>query len=254
MVRVHFLLVLDHCSLAAINRHFGSHLSLLPVGCSKFKPSCARARPIAITRRSRWDSLLARLVTCVAYLVEAVAVVCLAGCPELAASIECVDLGRRDRVQLEGRLQNKPSSKAETRAERSTSKNPCKRAGDFRILPPSTGPGSWVFFSPVSKLWKQCYEHVDAAALQRPYPGATIRLTAYGNVFSSPSCVRWACKHGLQALFSTRLLQVKAGAWADLDTLLAAQELGLQVTGNYMKAAAAGRGRLPVLQLLYSAQ
>eukprot|EP00953_Heterococcus_sp_UTEX-ZZ885_P005463 3414-Heterococcus_DN1.PRE.1 len=136
----------------------------------------------------------------------------------------------------------------------SASDRALSNAGILQHILSHAGPGSWVFFSPVSKLWKQCYEHVDAAALQRPYPGATIRLTAYGNVFSSPSCVRWACKHGLQALFSTRLLQVKAGAWADLDTLLAAQELGLQVTGNYMKAAAAGRGRLPVLQLLYSAQ
>ena len=115
------------------------------------------------------------------------------------------------------------------------------------------GPGSWIFFSPVSKLWKQCYEQVDAAALQKVYPGATIHMTAYEAAFSSPSCIQLACEHGLQALFSTRMLQCQAGAYAGVCTLLAAQELGLQATDTYMEAAAAC-GRLPVLQLLHSAQ
>jgi Ankyrin repeats (3 copies) len=96
-------------------------------------------------------------------------------------------------------------------------------------------------------------EQVDAAALHKNYPDATILTTLYGNVFGSPSCVRWACEHGLQDFFDTELLQSEAGAWADVHTLLAAQELGLQVTDSYMEAAAA-RGRLPVLQLLYDAQ
>jgi hypothetical protein len=115
------------------------------------------------------------------------------------------------------------------------------------------GPGGWIFLSPVSKLWNQCYGQIDAAALQKLYPGATIHTTAYGYALRSPSCLRWACEHGLQALFDIKLLQRRAGAWADVDTLLAAQELGLHVTDDYMEAAAA-RGRLPVLQLLYGPQ
>jgi hypothetical protein len=126
-------------------------------------------------------------------------------------------------------------------------------AGVLRHILSYAGPGSWLFFSPLSKLWKQCYEQVDVAALQTQYPGATVNLTAYGDAFLSPSCLQWACEHKLQAFFDTSLLQIKAGAWADVQTLLAAQELGLPVTDSYMEAAAA-RGHLPVLQLLHDAQ
>jgi hypothetical protein len=78
----------------------------------------------------------------------------------------------------------------------------------------------------------------------------TMHFTAIGEVFQSPSCVRLACQHGLQALFASRKLQERAGLNADVPTLIAAQEFGLQVTTTYINAAA-GNGRLAVLQLLH---
>eukprot|EP00953_Heterococcus_sp_UTEX-ZZ885_P019934 11136-Heterococcus_DN1.PRE.1 len=90
------------------------------------------------------------------------------------------------------------------------------------------GPGCWLFISPVCKVWKQLYEQVDAAALLEDYPDASIRMTAYECVFQSVSCLQLACEYGLQARFASELLQQRAGAWFNVPTLLAAQELGFQ--------------------------
>jgi hypothetical protein len=126
-------------------------------------------------------------------------------------------------------------------------------AGILHIIFTYEGAGRWLFIPPVCKLWKQCYEQLDPTPLHASYPQATIRLTAYGAVFRSPSRLQLACENGLQALFATDLLQLKAGAWCDLPTLLAAQQLGLQVTDSFMRFAAAA-GRLDVLQLLHTDQ
>ena len=83
--------------------------------------------------------------------------------------------------------------------------------------------GSWLFISPVCKLWKHWYEQLDPAPLQVPYPHADIRLTTYGAVFRSPSRLKLACECGLQAFFASDLLQQKAGLRCDVLTLLAAQ-------------------------------
>jgi hypothetical protein len=126
-------------------------------------------------------------------------------------------------------------------------------AGILQIIFTYEGAGRWLFIPPVCKLWKQCYEQLDPAPLHASYPQATIRLTAYGAVFRSPSRLRLACENGLQNLFATDLVQRKAGAWCDVPTLLAAQQLGLQVTDSFVRYAAAA-GRLDVLQLLHTDQ
>eukprot|EP00953_Heterococcus_sp_UTEX-ZZ885_P006599 4029-Heterococcus_DN1.PRE.3 len=128
-------------------------------------------------------------------------------------------------------------------------------AGILKIILSYEGSGSWLFIPPVSKLWKQCYEQLDVAPLQRCYPEAhvTIRLTAYGAAFRSLSRFQMACKHGLQAYFATQVAQERAGAWCDVSTLLAAQKLGLEVTDSYIEYAAAS-GRLDVLKLLHTDQ
>jgi hypothetical protein len=113
-------------------------------------------------------------------------------------------------------------------------------AGILQIIFSYEGPGSWLFIPPVCQLWKQCYEKVDPAPLQRSYPEAhvTIRLTAYGAAFRSLSRFHMACEHGLQAYFATQLAQERAGAWCDVPTLLAAQKLGLKVTDSFITGAA----------------
>ena len=109
------------------------------------------------------------------------------------------------------------------------------------------GLGCWLFIPPVSKLWKLLYK-ASHRCEDELYIG--IHLTAYEAVFQSPSCVQLACEHGLQAMFATTLLQERAGLTMDVPTLIAAQELGLQVTNTCMNSAAVG-GHLAVLQLLH---
>jgi hypothetical protein len=128
-------------------------------------------------------------------------------------------------------------------------------AGILQIIFSYEGPGSWLFIPPVSKLWKQWYEQLDVAHLQRCYPEAhvTIRSTAYGSAFRSLSRFQMACKHGLQAYFATQVAQERAGTWCDVSTLLAAQKLGLEVTDSYIRFVAVS-GRLDVLKLLHTDQ
>jgi hypothetical protein len=126
-------------------------------------------------------------------------------------------------------------------------------AGILQYIFSYEGPGSWLFISPVCKLWKELYEQLNPAPLQASYPHANIHTTAFECVFQSPSRLRLACEHGLQAYFATELLQLKAGLRCDVPTLLAAQELGLQVSDSLISCAA-GSGRLDVLQLLHVEQ
>jgi hypothetical protein len=125
--------------------------------------------------------------------------------------------------------------------------------GILQLILSYEGPGSWLFISPVCKLWKHWYEQLDPVPLRESYPHADIRLTAYGAAFESLSRLRLACECGLQALFANEILQQRAGSWCDVPTLLAAQELGLKVTNSFMRYAAAA-GRLDVLQLLHTDQ
>jgi hypothetical protein len=115
------------------------------------------------------------------------------------------------------------------------------------------GPGSWLFFSPVCKLWKQLYEQLDAVPLQKIYPNPTIRLTAYETVFQSPQRLQLACEHGLRARFASEVLQTSVGASCDVPTLLAAREFDFQATGHFFRSAAA-TGQLAVLKLLHTGQ
>jgi hypothetical protein len=123
-------------------------------------------------------------------------------------------------------------------------------AGILLLIFSYDGPGSWLFISPVCKLWKQLYEQLDPVRLQKIYPHATIQLTAYGNALQSPSRLQMSCDHGLHAFFTSELLQSSAGAFSDVPTLLAAQELGFQVTDDFFKSSAA-TGQLAVLNLVH---
>eukprot|EP00953_Heterococcus_sp_UTEX-ZZ885_P019938 11137-Heterococcus_DN1.PRE.1 len=78
-------------------------------------------------------------------------------------------------------------------------------------------------------------------------------MTAYECVFQSVSCLQLACEYGLQARFASELLQQRAGAWFNVPTLLAAQELGFQVTDAFILEVAA-TGDLAVLKLLDTSQ
>jgi hypothetical protein len=62
--------------------------------------------------------------------------------------------------------------------------------------------------------------------------------------------VREACEHGLQAQIHNHLLQCHAGREADVETLIAAQDLGFPVTDEFINSAA-GAGYVDVLELLY---
>jgi hypothetical protein len=115
------------------------------------------------------------------------------------------------------------------------------------------GPGTWLFVGTVSKLWKQLYEQVDPAPLLRSFPDATVHTTMYGAAFRSLARFPLACDHGLQALFARTLLQQVARALLDVPMLLAAQELGFQMTDACFSGAAA-YGNLAILKFLHTTQ
>jgi hypothetical protein len=131
-------------------------------------------------------------------------------------------------------------------------------AGVLQEIVAYLGPGHWLCAALVNRAWKLWYSKVDTTVAKRTYPNAThmkdyIHLTGYGAAFMSVSRFRLALEHGLQGFFASFILQQKAGLYADTDTLLAAQAVGLPITYKFMQSAAV-RGHISVLQLLRTQQ
>jgi hypothetical protein len=139
-----------------------------------------------------------------------------------------------------------------TRVAMTASEEALTNAGILLHILSYEGIGSWLFLSPVCKMWKQCYEQLDPAAMRQVYPDANLKWSTSRGAFQSPSRLRFACEHGLRPLFFSRSdsLQQSAGAWCDVPTLLTAQELGLQMSDECIRLAAAN-GNLAVLKLLH---
>jgi hypothetical protein len=106
------------------------------------------------------------------------------------------------------------------------------------------GQGYWLFASPVSKLWKEWYEQLQP--LPEPASSLPVRVilqrnqdciqtTSFEAAIQSAGCVRETCEYGLQAQIHNRRLQSQARREADLETLIAAQDLGFSVTDDFMK-------------------
>jgi hypothetical protein len=111
------------------------------------------------------------------------------------------------------------------------------------------GPGHHIFISVVSKAWRESYARVasmqmagltywydDEPALLTVSPG----MTLYSAVFASAATIRMAHKHGLAPHlegYNDKLGRI-AGRIADVGTLQAAHQLGLQLTDDVLFGAA----------------
>jgi hypothetical protein len=122
------------------------------------------------------------------------------------------------------------------------------------------GPGHHLFFSAVSKAWREMYERVASvqmAGVISDYEDVplmytiTLQTTLSSAIFASTSATRLAYECGLA--FNNVKLQRIAGRIAGVPTLQAAHALGLQLTGALLTGAAEAAS-VPKLQWLHSDQ
>jgi hypothetical protein len=106
------------------------------------------------------------------------------------------------------------------------------------------GPGHWLFLSTVCSLWLEAYAKLSAVttATATVYAACKasilceLRMTLSSAIFASPSRLTLAQEWGRQLL--SRQCQFTAGSYADVETLVAARELGLQYTDATRAGAA----------------
>jgi hypothetical protein len=105
------------------------------------------------------------------------------------------------------------------------------------------GTGEALYARAVNSSWKAYYDKL-ATASQQFHSKKHVHLsicTSYQAVFASASRVRLAQHSDLQLHEENELLQECAGKYADIDTLLVAQELGLLLSPALMRGAAASK-------------
>jgi hypothetical protein len=125
--------------------------------------------------------------------------------------------------------------------------SPLEDAGILLQILNILGPGQHLFISAVSKAWRESYARVDSAtvpALAHDYDDeadlltVTSEMTLYSAAFSATALVRLAHGHGFALEGYNDKLERIAGRVADVDTLRAAHELGLQLTDKVLFGAA----------------
>jgi hypothetical protein len=123
--------------------------------------------------------------------------------------------------------------------------SPLEDAGILLHVLSILGPGQHLFISAVSRAWRGSYQRlatVQMAELTYDYDDQAAlhpissQTTAYSTVFASASRVHLAHECGLA--FDNESFQRLAGRCADLVTLRAAYELGLQLTYCVLLGAA----------------
>jgi hypothetical protein len=120
------------------------------------------------------------------------------------------------------------------------SSNPLQQVGILQHVLNYVGPGHWCFVAEVS-LWRDIYTRVanrDVYSRTKPWFEITClpQMTAFSSVFTSPSRARLA--HALGLRYDTAEHQYVAAMHADIATLEAAHELGMQYTKPAMDGAA----------------
>jgi hypothetical protein len=128
--------------------------------------------------------------------------------------------------------------------------NPLFLSGVLQIVLSCVGLGHCLFVGPVSKWWKEMYFEVKSQQLTVDAGGSRERdlicvpqMTLYSSVFASPSRVKLDC--------TSESYQRAVGKYADIATVVAAHELGMQYTQATM-AAVAQRNKLAEVQYLHS--
>jgi hypothetical protein len=135
--------------------------------------------------------------------------------------------------------------------------NPLALADALQNVLSYVGPGHCLFVAPVSKWWSEIYAALPSRQLKvynvfNQEIKSIIcvpQMTLYSSVFSSPSRVMLAHEGGLDC--ASESYQRAAGQLADVATLAAAYELGMEYTSTTM-AAAAHRNKVTEVQYLHS--
>jgi hypothetical protein len=132
------------------------------------------------------------------------------------------------------------------------SSNPLYETTTLQHVLSYVGPGHWYFLATVSSLWADLYAKV--AVMQMQSAGSSHRvitcvpqMTLFSSVFASPSRVKAA----YSCLSSSPSFHSAAGRHADIATLVAARELGLQYLVGTMTGAAQ-YNELAVVQFLHA--
>jgi hypothetical protein len=118
-------------------------------------------------------------------------------------------------------------------------------------------PGEWLFLSTVCSWWRERYAKLSAITVAKTTDRAAYKsivvcvpqTTLCSSAFASPSRLRLAHQHGLELTAVGD--QFAAGRHADIDTLLAAHELGMAY-GRSVLLGAARAGAVPRVQWLYT--
>jgi hypothetical protein len=140
--------------------------------------------------------------------------------------------------------------------------SPLDDAGILLHVLSTLGPGHHLFISPVSKAWRESYERVASVQIagitylfeygeQATLHLVTSQTTLCSAAFASASRVNLAYERGMP--FGSRKLQCIAGRDADIPTLQALHELGLQLTDGVLIGAAEAAS-VPKLQWLRNEQ
>jgi hypothetical protein len=132
------------------------------------------------------------------------------------------------------------------------SRNPLQQAGILQRVLDYVGPGHWRFVAEVSRLWRELYSRVADVVMQAIRFEWKIncvpQMTTFSAVFSSPSRLRlYAQARELHC--KAKRFQRAAGTYADIATLQAAHELGMQYTDSVLEGAASCN-ELAVMQFL----
>jgi hypothetical protein len=127
-----------------------------------------------------------------------------------------------------------------------TDSSPLQQAGILRHVLSYVGPGHWLFLSAVCSSWMDMYAKLSTVTVLRvgeyAMYNATVlvvaKTTLPGSIFTSPARVRLAHELGMQ--LTAEKLQYAAGYYADVETLMAAHELGVAYTTHTLRGALAG--------------
>jgi hypothetical protein len=110
-----------------------------------------------------------------------------------------------------------------------------------------SGAGSHLYISAVCRDWRDAFKssinnaQKDSSSRHMRLKDDTCQKTDFSRIFASPGCVRLAAACGLPLDGPNTLrMQFFAGQYADIATLLAAQELGLRLDAVIIGAAHAG--------------
>jgi hypothetical protein len=136
--------------------------------------------------------------------------------------------------------------------------SPLEHAGILLHMLNILGPGHHLFISAVSKAWRESCERVASVQMigltcddygEAALCMVTSQITLCSAAFASASCVRLAREGGLT--FDSERTQFIAGRDADVATLQAALELGLELTREVLLGAAEAASA-PKLQCLHT--